>query len=502
MFLWDTMARRVFVILLGGVIVSAAITFALLAEDRSRSITKEFRAHVVERLAQFVSLLEAVPPGNRPSVAQAATTAGVSADFPPAIEHAGEEDDEFRAALVERVGAASAPHAFVLEGGECREPPDDDFLPHFTPLCLATYFRLQDGTLVRVVVKPRRGGHYAKLQRPPPEPRTEAGVADVPPPQPGAGPEGAPPGPPPDGPFRGEGSPRHGHPHDPFAGAGHLRYYFVLFAVFVGLLAYGVARMTVRPLRRLAQAAVEFGRDIERPPLPERGPAEVRRAAAAFNLMQARIRRHIQERTYMLAAITHDLQTPLTRLRLRLEKVQDPDLQARLIGDLAAMQSTIREGLDLAQSMDSKETLQAIDLEAMVSSVVEDAQDMGCDAALEQPLDITVRARPNALRRCLTNLVDNAVKYGKSARVRMTRNGGEVLISIRDRGPGIPEQELEAVFKPFHRLESSRSRETGGTGLGLTIARNIAESNYGSLVLRNHPEGGIEALLTLQVLAG
>lgn len=489
MFLWDTMARRIFVILLAGVIASAAVTFALLAEDRSRSITKEYRSHVIERVAQFLALLEAVPPGNRTDVALAVTTPGVSADFPSAIEHQGnKEDDDFRTALIERLGAASAPHAYVLDGEECSPPPlEDDFLQRVVPLCLATYFKLQDGTLVRIVVKPRRGGRFGHVKVPPPGEAALVGASREP--------EGLLP----DGSFGG-GPPRHAHARDPLASPAHLRYYFVLFAACVALLAYAVARMTVRPLRRLAQAAAEFGRDIERPPLPEHGPAEVKRAAAAFNLMQARIRRHIQERTYMLAAITHDLQTPLTRLRLRLEKVEDADLQARLIGDLAAMQSTIREGLDLAQSMDSKETLQIVDLEAMVSSVVEDAQDMGCDAAIEQALDVTVRARPNALRRCLTNLIDNAVKYGRSARVRIGRSGKEIVISIRDRGPGIPEAELEAVFKPFHRLETSRSRETGGTGLGLTIARNIAESNYGALTLRNHPEGGIEAVLTLPAL--
>jgi signal transduction histidine kinase len=200
----------------------------------------------------------------------------------------------------------------------------------------------------------------------------------------------------------------------------------------------------------------------------------------------------------MLAAITHDLQTPLTRLRLRLEKVGDDELRGKLIGDLSAMQAMVKEGLDLARSMDSSEAMQALDLDSMLEAVCSDAVDAGQDVRLAGQSGMAVMARPTALRRCLVNLVDNAVKYGRYAHVTLDRAGPNAArIRIRDGGPGIPPDELGKVFDPFYRVESSRSRESGGTGLGLTIARNIAEQHGGTLMLANHPEGGLEVTLVL-----
>jgi signal transduction histidine kinase len=212
--------------------------------------------------------------------------------------------------------------------------------------------------------------------------------------------------------------------------------------------------------------------------------------------MQARIRRDVQERTYMLAAITHDLQTPLTRLRLRLEKVDDEALHDKLVADLSAMQDTIREGLELARSADLREAFQPIDLDSLLDSACADAHDAGQDVTLQGKTGAAVLGAPNALRRALMNLIDNAVKYGRLARVEAGVEGKLAVVRIRDAGPGIPEDQLGTVLDPFFRLESSRSRETGGTGLGLTIARNIAERHGGTLTLANRPEGGLEAKLS------
>ncbi|WP_367379780.1 ATP-binding protein [Collimonas arenae] len=267
------------------------------------------------------------------------------------------------------------------------------------------------------------------------------------------------------------------------------------FLLLIACLAYLVARMTARPIRHLANAAGELGRDIERPPLDEGGPTEVRRAAIAFNAMQARIKQQIQHRTNILAAITHDLQTPLTRLRLRMEKVGDGELRDKLVQDLGVMQSMVREGLDLARSADSTEPMQKLDIDSLLDSVCADATDAGQDARLEGRTGASIMAQPNTLRRCLTNLVDNAIKYGHYARLRVVREESEIVIRIRDAGPGVPAEHMEAIFVPFFRLETSRSRNTGGTGLGLTIARNIAENHRGRLQLRNHPDGGLEATL-------
>lgn len=267
------------------------------------------------------------------------------------------------------------------------------------------------------------------------------------------------------------------------------------------MLAYLVARMTMRPLKQLAQAAEELGNDIDRPPLVQQGTTEIRQATAAFNAMQARIRQNIRQRTQMLAAITHDLQTPLTRLRLRLEKVGDEELRDKLIGDLVATQAMVREGLDLARSVDSSEPLQVLDLDSLLDSTCSDAADAGQSVTLQGRCGLSVMARPGALRRCLINLTDNAVKYGHAAHVSVQREevGGQMCarIRIRDGGPGIPPDQLDKVFEPFHRIETSRSRDTGGTGLGLTIARNIAEQHGGSIALANHAQGGLEVTLLL-----
>ncbi|MGZ5202293.1 MAG: ATP-binding protein, partial [Telluria sp.] len=271
----------------------------------------------------------------------------------------------------------------------------------------------------------------------------------------------------------------------------------VLFLVSIGFLAYLVARMTTRPLKQLAQAAKDLGQDINHAPLELSGASEIRQASAAFNAMQARIRQYIFQRTQMLAAITHDLQTPLTRMRLRLEKVGDRELQERLIGDLSAMQEMVREGLDLARSMDTTETMQMLDLDSLLDSVCADAADAHQHVSLSGRASMALLGRPMDLRRCLVNLIDNAVKYGQQASVSVDRMGGAARIRIRDKGPGIADTELAKVFEPFYRIEGSRSRESGGTGLGLTIARNIAEQHGGSITLSNHPDGGLEVTLVL-----
>ncbi len=274
-----------------------------------------------------------------------------------------------------------------------------------------------------------------------------------------------------------------------------------LFVMSVALLAYWVAQMTMRPLGKLAQAAGNLGRDINHPPLPVRGTTEIRQASAAFNAMQARIRQHITQRTHMLAAITHDLQTPLTRLRLRLEKVQDVPLREKLIDDLAAMQNMVREGLDLARSIDSSEAMQSIDIDSLLDSVCSDAIDAGQAVQLQGQTGACILGRPLALRRCLVNLIDNALKYGQCAQVFIERGrefDSELIhIRIQDQGHGIPPDQLQRVFEPFYRIESSRSREFGGTGLGLTIANNIAEQHGGRIILQNLPAGGLEACLSL-----
>jgi signal transduction histidine kinase len=275
----------------------------------------------------------------------------------------------------------------------------------------------------------------------------------------------------------------------------------LLFALCIALLAWLVARIATRPLRQLADAA--DGLDITHisEPLPEHGSSEVRAATRAFNRMQKRIYEDVRERTGMLAAITHDLQTPLTRLRLRLEKLPDETLRNKLVGDMQAMQQMLQEGLELARSLDTHEAKQLLDLDSLLDTLCSDAVEAGQQIKYLEHTPVRLKAHPLALRRALSNLLDNAVKYGQRAEVSLTVDMQQCHIRIRDFGPGIPPELLETVFTPFYRIEHSRSRETGGSGLGLAIARNIVQRHNGELTLSNHPSGGllVDVLLPLTV---
>lgn len=264
--------------------------------------------------------------------------------------------------------------------------------------------------------------------------------------------------------------------------------------VAVSLLA---VRWATRPLNSLADAAEELGRNIDRPPLAETGPVEVTRAARAFNTMQSRLARYIGDRTRILAAMSHDLKTPITRLRLRADLLDDASLRAKFTADLAEMETMVGAALDFLRGLESAEPVKPIDVNALLESLQADWSESGSKVAFESGPIEPFPGRPQALKRCLSNVLENAIKYGGSATVNVDDGEERLEIRIRDEGPGISEPELERVFEPYYRLEGSRSRETGGTGLGLTIARSIARSHGGELALRNRPEGGLEAILTL-----
>ncbi len=269
----------------------------------------------------------------------------------------------------------------------------------------------------------------------------------------------------------------------------------LLAAVFAVTLV--AVRWVTRPLKTLAEAAQGLGEDINRPPLAEHGPLEVRGAARAFNTMQKKLVKFIAERTRIFAAMSHDLKTPITRLRLRAELLDDSELRAKFEKDLQEMEAMVGAALDFMRGLDSQESAQPIDVMALLESLQADAREVGGQGEIEGAARAPYRGHPQTLKRCLGNLIDNAVKYGNSATIIVEDTEKQLRICVRDAGPGIPEAELERVFEPFHRLEGSRNRSTGGTGLGLTIARSIAQAHGGELVLRNRPQGGLEAVLTL-----
>lgn len=256
-------------------------------------------------------------------------------------------------------------------------------------------------------------------------------------------------------------------------------------------------RWITRPLSALAAAAEKLGEDINRPPLPAGGPAEVRRAAKAFNTMQQRLSRFIADRTRVLTAMSHDLKTPLTRLRLRSEMLEDESLRAKFAKDVEEMEAMVAQTLDFMRDSRTDEPVQPLDIMALLESLQTDYQDTGHTVEIAGSVARPLPGRSQALRRCLTNLLDNAIRYGRRARIEVQDDPAQITIRVLDEGPGIPQQELERAFEPFFRGEASRSRETGGTGLGLGIARNIARAHGGELVLRNRSGGGLEARLSL-----
>jgi signal transduction histidine kinase len=441
----NSMTGRFFLILLGGTIAFSALALALAAYEAKDILNQLRNRHLTERLEQIIMTLDATPPAAREEIRQIAARSGIRVAFisaPTLTNHA--EDPELAAALRRLLGAREL-SAYQRFGGDCPVRRNNISLdPDTQNKCRTVITTLSDGNTLRIDIAA-------------PSDRLPL-------------------------PFRPNFLP-----------------YLVLFLICVAALTFFVARLATKHIRTLAQAAHDLGRNLEQPHLPEnKGPSEVREAASAFNSMQTQIRHFIEERTYMLAAIAHDLQTPLTRLRLRLEKVNDEELRDKLIHDLSLTQDIVKEGMDLARSINTEEPFELLDLDSLIDSICNDATDAGLKVTQSGKIGTVVRVRPNALRRCLANLVDNAVKYGGYAHVAVKKTGGKVIIAITDGGPGIPEDQLQAVLQPFQRLESSRSRESGGTGLGLTIAANIAEKHRGSLRLRNiSKKGGLEATVEL-----
>jgi len=286
-------------------------------------------------------------------------------------------------------------------------------------------------------------------------------------------------------------------PQEPLSRLESLVPVLLLLLVLCFALAAFLVRMTTRPLNRLARAADAIGQDPASGPLEEAGPSEIRRVIAAFNRMQERVRRYLVERGRLLSAISHDLKTPITRLRLRGEMLPDPELRAKMLRDLDEMQTMVGSTLDFFAAVGKDAPRQPVDVAALIDSVCEDRRESGQALSVRGVPLAPYRADPQALRRCLENLIENAVRYGASADIEIEDSPERLRIAIRDRGPGIPEGELERVFEPFVRLDDSRNMDSGGTGLGLSIARNIARWHGGDVTLRNASSAGLIAELAL-----
>ncbi|MDO7897959.1 sensor histidine kinase [Pseudomonas citrulli] len=312
-------------------------------------------------------------------------------------------------------------------------------------------------------------------------------VYDKPPPGPPPGFSQAGDGPPPFGPGPGHAQrPWFGGPVVPLT----LQLVFLIVAAWFG------AKLLTRPIQRLSDAAERLSENLDSPPLVEDGPREARQAAHTFNLMQQRIREQVQQRSRMLGAVSHDLRTPLSRLKLRLEQIDDVRLQGQMRQDLDDMIGMLDATLTYLHEQRTSEALQWMDVQALVESLSENAQDQGADAQARgacAPLHV----QPMALRSCVNNLLDNALRYAGHALITLEDQEDRVLIRVIDHGPGIAADKREAVFEPFYRLEGSRNRNSGGVGLGMTIAREAAERLGGQLNLEETPGGGLTAVISL-----
>ncbi|HVY16522.1 MAG TPA: ATP-binding protein [Rhodopila sp.] len=279
---------------------------------------------------------------------------------------------------------------------------------------------------------------------------------------------------------------------------------FLLMTAAAAALTLWAVRRMMAPLRVLANAAEVLGRDVNAPPLPEDGPSEIATAAIAFNTMAGRIRRFVQDRTELLTAIGHDLRTPITRLKLRAEFVEDEEQRTKILVDLEELEAMVSATLAFGRDARASEPVTALDLAELLRTILDDAADARPDLQdvllYEGPAHLTIQARSLSLKRALANLVTNAVNYGGSATVRLKPPVNRLVeVQVEDSGPGIPAAELERVFEPFHRGEPSRNRETGGVGLGLAIARNILRAHGGDITLANRAEGGARATVTLPI---
>lgn len=437
----DTIATRTLLVLIVGLTVSHLASVALYSNDRTTALMMTGGEHTAERIATVTEIVQNAPEGDRQRIVENADGAGLHvtrAPAPAVEERAGEgwqADVLQRAFALHLEGAASGTFRLRLaaDGSAPNEPTESRELLVSVPL--------SDGTWLNF-----------------------AAPLEV---------------------------------SDPLWSFRSVLSMAVMLVAVVVLSAIVVRRMT-EPIATFAEAAERLGTNVNAPPIPERGPAEVRQAVRAFNRMQQRIQRFVEDRTQMLAAIAHDLGTPITRLRLRAEFMEDEEQRQKMLADLEAMEKMVGSSLSFARDDTAREPHAMVDLGSLLQRVCDDIADAGHEVDVETG-DEPVRfgCRPAALRRALTNLIDNAVKYGRHARVSLDDEDAKVLVTIEDDGPGIPQELLEDAFKPFHRLDTSRSAETGGTGLGLTVARSIVRAHGGNIELSNRPQGGLRVQVVL-----
>ena len=444
----DTLAGRTLLVLILGLVLSQLAGVVLYSFNRVELASRLAGRQTAERIVSVVQLVQATAEAERGRVLQAMDVEGLRIGW--GIEPLVDEDDsdsadildELRAGLKDReVHASLAPPPLPPMQ---IEPPHEDLPAPGNGMrrggrrggpVMRVAVHLDDGSWLNFLVPP----HHAEPLRPG---------------------------------FFG-----------PLAGG-------LLVVMLLSVLA---VRHAAKPLGVLAAAAQRLGRDVAAPPVPVNGPREVRAAAQAFNEMQIRLRRFIDDRTQMVAAISHDLRTPITRMKLRAEFVDDDDQRNKMLADLDEMEAMIAATLAFARDDSAREPRQAVDLAPLLAELC--AQ---FGATYSGPDSLTITAGPTGIKRALANLLDNAAKYGGGAAVELsTDDSGHVIVVVEDDGPGIPAAERERVFAPFYRIEASRNRETGGTGLGLAVARSAVRAHGGDIALKDGAGGGLRATVIL-----
>lgn len=456
------MAARMILLTLAGFVIAQVIVFAVLTWDRRETFREYESYRLIERISVTLRIVEASPPDMGRAIADNASSpfmdfwVSPGAVLPPGIEAGNfwhEGHDDRIAALKERIGQDrdirfNRGEAFLqgatlperLRRGRDHEHDDEPAFRRYRP-DFALSIPLADGRWLNAGFNFRRRA--------------------------------------------------------PDIGFPVMLSFLVTGSILALVIIFSVRRVS-RPLETLASAADRMGRGETVEPIPEEGPDDLKETIRAFNLMQERLRRFVADRTKMLAALGHDLRTPITSLRLQAEFVEDEELRARMQRQLDDMQQMAESALAFARDAADGEPTSRTDLGALAESIVEDLEGLGLAVTCTSAEETIVHAcRPVSLKRALTNLIRNAVAYGGGADVSVRMANGEILIEVADHGPGIPDADMERAFTPFERLDPARSAETGGAGLGLTIARTIARAHGGDVRLANRPEGGLVATIAL-----
>ncbi len=447
----DTLAAQMFLVLTIGLMLSHALSVALYFNDRTSALLTTGGEHTAERIVSISEIINRAPQIDRQQMVASADQSKLHVTWSPESVIDTESDDSrqvtiFRDALVKHFEKTKDPMFRIaivdrVEGGSWQD--------HFQK----AHQGKKPGATLMVSLQAKDGSwlNFAA-------------------------------------------------PTGPIESFWTLRFVLSLLVMLLAVMvfaAFAVRKLT-KPIITFASAARELGFNLNAPSLPEVGASEIRNTAHAFNKMQDRIKRLIEDRTRMVAAISHDLGTPITRLRLRAEFVENEEQQKKMLSDLDDMEVMVNSVMSFARNEASREPRAAVDIRTLLRRICDDKVDAGDSVKLDADGEaVRYVCQPVAMRRALTNLINNAVNYGHEARVSLQALESGIEIQIDDDGPGIPEESQADVFKPFHRLERSRNRETGGVGLGLSVARTIIRGHGGEIWLKNRSEGGLRVTVSL-----